>query len=121
MRLLLDSSEATNEAAVEIVVADPSLLDAVSALEKALQGGSGEALRRTAQHDREQSSLLHHQRVENDTLRIRIRTLEQQLEKSTSKLRVLTTEKNRFGGAGHIFYLNLRASGFQEVARVSVG
>ena len=35
--------------------------------------------------------------------------------------RVLTTEKNRFGGAGHIFYLNLRANGFQEVARVSVG
>ena len=35
--------------------------------------------------------------------------------------RVLTTEKNRFGGAGHIFYLNLRATGFQEVARVSVG
>ncbi len=35
--------------------------------------------------------------------------------------RVLTTEKNRFGGAGHIFYLNLRENGFQEVARVSVG
>ena len=35
--------------------------------------------------------------------------------------RVLTTEKNRFGGAGHIFYLNLRSNGFQEVARVSVG
>ena len=35
--------------------------------------------------------------------------------------RVLTTEKNRFGGAGHIFYLNLRANGFREVARVSVG
>jgi predicted ATP-dependent serine protease len=35
--------------------------------------------------------------------------------------RVLTTEKNRFGGAGHIFYLSLRENGFQEVARVSVG
>lgn len=35
--------------------------------------------------------------------------------------RVLTTEKNRFGGAGHIFYLSLRDRGFEEVARVSVG
>ena len=35
--------------------------------------------------------------------------------------RILTTEKNRFGGAGHIFYLTLRDRGFTEVARVSVG
>ena len=35
--------------------------------------------------------------------------------------RVLTTEKNRFGGAGHTFFLSLRERGFQEVARVSVG
>ena len=35
--------------------------------------------------------------------------------------RVLQTEKNRFGGAGHTFFLNLRATGFQEVARVRVG
>ena len=35
--------------------------------------------------------------------------------------RVLTTEKNRFGGAGHIFFLSLRASGFTEVSRISIG
>jgi DNA repair protein RadA/Sms len=34
--------------------------------------------------------------------------------------RVLTTEKNRFGGAGHIFFLALREKGFQEVSRVSI-
>ncbi len=34
--------------------------------------------------------------------------------------RVLTTEKNRFGGAGHIFFLALRENGFQEVSRVSI-
>ena len=34
--------------------------------------------------------------------------------------RVLTTEKNRFGGAGHIFFLALRAAGFSEVSRVSI-
>lgn len=34
--------------------------------------------------------------------------------------RVLTTEKNRFGGAGHIFFLSLRETGFQEVSRVSI-
>ena len=35
--------------------------------------------------------------------------------------RVLATEKNRFGGAGHIFFLALRENGFMEVSRVSVG
>jgi len=35
--------------------------------------------------------------------------------------RVLQTEKNRFGGAGHTFFLTLRENGFQEVARVSIG
>jgi len=35
--------------------------------------------------------------------------------------RVLQTEKNRFGGAGHTFFLTLRERGFQEVARVSIG
>ena len=35
--------------------------------------------------------------------------------------RVLATEKNRFGGAGHIFFLALRETGFMEVSRVSVG
>jgi len=34
--------------------------------------------------------------------------------------RVLQTEKNRFGGAGHIFFLALRENGFMEVSRVSV-
>ena len=34
--------------------------------------------------------------------------------------RILTTEKNRFGGAGHIFFLALRAQGFSEVSRVSI-
>jgi DNA repair protein RadA/Sms len=34
--------------------------------------------------------------------------------------RVLQTEKNRFGGAGHIFFLALRESGFMEVSRVSI-
>jgi DNA repair protein RadA/Sms len=34
--------------------------------------------------------------------------------------RVLTVEKNRFGGAGHIFFLALRENGFQEVSRVSL-
>jgi DNA repair protein RadA/Sms len=34
--------------------------------------------------------------------------------------RVLTTEKNRFGGAGHIFFLSLRERGFDEVSRVSI-
>tara|TARA_B100000686_G_C16738513_1_gene945124 strand:- start:806 stop:1555 length:750 start_codon:yes stop_codon:yes gene_type:complete len=34
--------------------------------------------------------------------------------------RVLQTEKNRFGGAGHMFFLSLRESGFMEVSRVSI-
>jgi DNA repair protein RadA/Sms len=34
--------------------------------------------------------------------------------------RVLQVEKNRFGGAGHIFFLALRERGFMEVSRVSV-
>lgn len=33
--------------------------------------------------------------------------------------RVLETQKNRFGGCGHIVFLNLRKAGFQEVARIS--
>jgi DNA repair protein RadA/Sms len=33
--------------------------------------------------------------------------------------RVLQTVKNRFGGAGWLFYLDLKAEGFNEVARVS--
>ena len=34
--------------------------------------------------------------------------------------RVLMTEKNRFGGAGHIFFLALRERGFEEVSRISI-
>ena len=34
--------------------------------------------------------------------------------------RVLQVEKNRFGGAGHIFFLQLQGSGFVEVSRVSI-
>ena len=34
--------------------------------------------------------------------------------------RILQVEKNRFGGAGHIFFLALRESGFMEVSRVSI-
>ena len=34
--------------------------------------------------------------------------------------RVLQVEKNRFGGAGHIFFLSLREKGFSEVSRVSI-
>ena len=33
--------------------------------------------------------------------------------------RVLETQKNRFGGAGHVIFLRLRRSGFSEVARIS--
>ena len=34
--------------------------------------------------------------------------------------RILQTEKNRFGGAGHIFFLSLREYGFDEVSRISI-
>ena len=34
--------------------------------------------------------------------------------------RVLQVEKNRFGGAGHIFFLSLRERGFMEVSRISI-
>ena len=33
--------------------------------------------------------------------------------------RVLETQKNRFGGAGHVIFLRLRKTGFSEVARIS--
>ena len=32
--------------------------------------------------------------------------------------RILETQKNRFGGCGHMFYLALRKTGFREVARI---
>ncbi len=34
-------------------------------------------------------------------------------------MRVLETQKNRFGGCGHVFFLDLTSAGFSEVARVS--
>ena len=34
--------------------------------------------------------------------------------------RILEVEKNRFGGAGHIFFLALRQDGFTEVQRVCI-
>jgi len=34
-------------------------------------------------------------------------------------MRVLETQKNRFGGCGHVFFLDLTRTGFSEVARVS--
>ena len=33
--------------------------------------------------------------------------------------RVLETQKNRFGGCGHVFFLRLRGTGFSVVAQVS--
>ncbi len=36
-----------------------------------------------------------------------------------SGCRVLETQKNRFGGAGHVIFLRLRKNGFSEVARIS--
>ena len=35
-------------------------------------------------------------------------------------LRVLETIKNRFGGAGWTFYMDLKAKGFEEIARIGV-
>jgi predicted ATP-dependent serine protease len=35
--------------------------------------------------------------------------------------RILQTEKNRFGGSGHIYFLTLRENGFQEVSRITIG
>ena len=34
--------------------------------------------------------------------------------------RILAVEKNRFGGAGHIFFLSLQKRGFTEISRVSL-
>ena len=34
--------------------------------------------------------------------------------------RILQTVKNRFGGAGWTFYLDLKKAGFKEVARVGL-
>ena len=40
-------------------------------------------------------------------------------EKDLIGCRVLETQKNRVGGCGHIFFLNLGRSGFKMVAKVS--
>ena len=40
-------------------------------------------------------------------------------EEELKGCRVLETQKNRFGGCGHIFFLSIHATGFSEVARVS--
>ena len=43
----------------------------------------------------------------------------QQKDQDLKGCRVLETQKNRFGGAGHIVFLDLRRYGFKEVARIS--
>ena len=40
-------------------------------------------------------------------------------EEELKGCRVLETQKNRFGGCGHIFFLSIHKTGFTEVARVS--
>ena len=43
----------------------------------------------------------------------------EQKDEDLKGCRVLETQKNRFGGAGHVVFLDLRRNGFTEVARVS--
>jgi predicted ATP-dependent serine protease len=43
----------------------------------------------------------------------------EQKDKDLEGCRVLQTTKNRFGGCGHTFFLQLHNRGFSEVARVS--
>lgn len=43
----------------------------------------------------------------------------EQKDQDLKGCRVLETQKNRFGGAGHIVFLDLRRNGFKEVARIS--
>ena len=38
---------------------------------------------------------------------------------SSASSRVLAMTKNRFGGAGHRFYLDLKKGGFRVVAKLS--
>jgi len=45
------------------------------------------------------------------------------IEKKEEELkgcRVLETQKNRFGGCGHIYFLSLRKTGFKTVAKVGL-
>ena len=43
----------------------------------------------------------------------------EQKDEDLKGCRVLETQKNRFGGAGHVVFLDLRRRGFTEVARIS--
>ena len=43
----------------------------------------------------------------------------EQKDEDLKGCRVLETQKNRFGGAGHIVFLKMKASGFKELARIS--
>ena len=43
----------------------------------------------------------------------------EQKDEDLKGCRVLETQKNRFGGAGHIVFLNMKATGFKELARIS--
>ena len=46
-------------------------------------------------------------------------TVEEDTRSELYGCRVLTTTKNRFGGAGHRFYLDLKKTGFRVVAKLS--
>ena len=46
-------------------------------------------------------------------------SVEQDARSELYGCRVLETSKNRFGGAGHKFFLDLKASGFRTLAKVS--
>ena len=43
----------------------------------------------------------------------------EQKDEDLKGCRVLETQKNRFGGCGHVVFLKLRRNGFSEVARIS--
>ena len=46
-------------------------------------------------------------------------TVEEDARSELYGCRVLTMTKNRFGGAGHRFYLDLKKTGFRVVAKLS--
>jgi DNA repair protein RadA/Sms len=46
-------------------------------------------------------------------------TVEEDVRSELHGCRILTMTKNRFGGAGHRFYLDLKGTGFRTVAKVS--
>jgi DNA repair protein RadA/Sms len=43
----------------------------------------------------------------------------EQKDEDLKGCRVIETQKNRFGGCGHVVFLKLRRNGFKEVARIS--